>query len=311
MIYFSQARSRPIRLFPLGNTTGVHGDGSHGIGVIAASGPGSCDFGQNTLWNESRPVSPFPPQGRRAINKAMRKRRILDAARVMIRESGDVGFSMRGLAERAGLSVMTLYNLVGSQQDILLAILIEDMVTSTWERESAEFADALDEMFDMIPFIRSAFSDEFRYRRSIILSLFQKGAEHVRLETRNFYMTGWRRMFENGKTQGVLRATADIATLLIVIDNVYTANIFSLSAGDISEEVFEARAQFGFAVAISSVVSRKHAWRVDAVLKETRRRCRELEPAGSFAEHDLPELEADPARDAKGFPPAPAAARSA
>ena len=239
------------------------------------------------------PVSLSPSQGRRALNKATRKRQILDAARQMIQESGDVGFSMRGLAERAGLSVMTLYNLVGSQQNILLEILVQDMVTSTWEREAADFDDSLDEMFDMVPFIRTAFSNEFRYRRTIILSLYQKGAEHVRLEARNFYMTGWRRMFEKGKAQGVLRASADISTLLIVIDNIYTANIFSLSAGDISEEVFEARAQYGFAVALASVVSRKHAPRVGAVLKETRRRCRELEPAGSFALHDLPPLEDD------------------
>ena len=239
------------------------------------------------------PVSITRSQGRRELSKAARKTRILNAARALIQESGDVGFSMRGLAERAGLSVMTLYNLVGSQQEILLQILVEDMATTTVEREALGYEDPLDEMFGMIPFIRRAFSAEFRYRRTIVLSLFQKGAASVRLEVRNIYMTRWRRILEAGKAQGLVCASADIPTLLVVIDSIYTANIFSLSADDVSDDVFEARAQYGFALAISSIVSAAHAPRVRAILDACRSRCARLEPGGPFAERDLPPVESD------------------
>ena len=233
-------------------------------------------------------------QGRRELSKAARKSRILNAARALIQESGDVGFSMRGLAERAGLSVMTLYNLVGSQQEILLQILVEDMATTTVEREALGYEDALDEMFGMIPYIRAAFSAEFRYRRTIVLSLFQKSAASVRREARNIYMTGWSRILEAAKAQGLIRASADIPTLLVVIDNVYTANIFSLSAEDVSEDVFEARAQYGFALAVSSVASAAHARRVRAFLEDCQARCVELEPEGPFAIRDLPRIQSEP-----------------
>ena len=232
-------------------------------------------------------------QGRRELSKAARKSRILNAARQLIQESGDVSFSMRGLAERAGLSVMTLYNLVGSQQEILLQILVEDMVITTVEREALGFEDPLDEMFGMIPFIRAAFSAKHRYRRTIVLSLFQKGVANVRLEVRNIYLTRWRRILQSAKEQGLIRASADISPVLVVIDNVYTANIFSLSADDVTEEVFEARAQYGFALAISSIVSRAQARRVRAFLDACAARCAELEPAGPFAERDLPQATGD------------------
>ena len=221
-------------------------------------------------------------KGKREVSKAERKSRIIAAAREMIRESGDVAFAMKGLAERAGLSVMTLYNLVGSQQDIVLQICIDDMIRTTVDRESAQAGDALDEIFGMIPFIRSAFSGEFEYRRIILLSVFQKGAESTRRLTRNIYMTRWAQILERARQQKLLRADVDVPMLLLALDNAYVANIISFSAGDISDEMFEARAQFAFALAISTAVSRGQAQRVKVIMDDCQARCLELEPAGPF-----------------------------
>ncbi|BCW90858.1 hypothetical protein sos41_40340 [Alphaproteobacteria bacterium SO-S41] len=56
------------------------------------------------------------------INKDRRRRSILDAARALIAESDDGDFSMPELAKRAGLSVATPYNLIGSKSDIIIAL---------------------------------------------------------------------------------------------------------------------------------------------------------------------------------------------
>ena len=63
------------------------------------------------------------PAGRREANVAARKRRILDSARTLLKESGPDGLSMRKLAKDAGLSVTTLYNLLGSREAILQALI--------------------------------------------------------------------------------------------------------------------------------------------------------------------------------------------
>lgn len=65
------------------------------------------------------------PLSRRESNVASRRQRILESARTLLTESGRDGLSMRKLAREADLSVTTLYNLVGSREDILRA-LIED-----------------------------------------------------------------------------------------------------------------------------------------------------------------------------------------
>ena len=67
------------------------------------------------------------PMGRREANVAARRQRILESARALLQEAGPEGLSMRKLARQAGLSVTTLYNLLGSREQILQA-LIKDSV---------------------------------------------------------------------------------------------------------------------------------------------------------------------------------------
>ena len=61
--------------------------------------------------------------GRREAGKAERRARIIHAARELIRETGNAGLSMRVLAQRAGVSLATPYNLFGSKRAIVLALL--------------------------------------------------------------------------------------------------------------------------------------------------------------------------------------------
>ena len=63
------------------------------------------------------------PVGRREAGKAERRQRIIQAARELIRETGNAGLSMRVLAARAGVSLATPYNLFGSKRAIVLAVL--------------------------------------------------------------------------------------------------------------------------------------------------------------------------------------------
>ncbi len=63
------------------------------------------------------------PSTRREANVAARRQRILDSARALLAEDGPEGLSMRKLARQAGLSVTTLYNLIGSRETILQALI--------------------------------------------------------------------------------------------------------------------------------------------------------------------------------------------
>jgi len=69
------------------------------------------------------------PMGQRELAKAERRRRIIAAARDLIRETGNAGLSMRALAQRAGVSLATPYNLLGSKRAIF-DLLTDDAVTA-------------------------------------------------------------------------------------------------------------------------------------------------------------------------------------
>jgi AcrR family transcriptional regulator len=63
----------------------------------------------------------------REAGKNRRRRQILDAARGLIEAHGRETLSMRRLAERAQLSTRTLYNLYGAKEDILYALMEENL----------------------------------------------------------------------------------------------------------------------------------------------------------------------------------------
>src|ERR1700741_4085140 len=65
--------------------------------------------------------------GIRETQKNVRRQAILDAARTLIRDGKGDDFSMPDLAEKAGVSLVTPYNLFGSKSDILLEIARQDI----------------------------------------------------------------------------------------------------------------------------------------------------------------------------------------
>jgi AcrR family transcriptional regulator len=65
--------------------------------------------------------------GTRELRKTARRQAILEAARALILDGKERDFSMPTLAARAGVSLVTPYNLFGSKSSILLEIVREDV----------------------------------------------------------------------------------------------------------------------------------------------------------------------------------------
>ena len=76
---------------------------------------------------------------RRERGKDERRARILAAAEALIRADGEVAFSMRTLADRAGLSLATPFNLFGSKTAVLVAL-----VDRALDAQAARLAAARD-----------------------------------------------------------------------------------------------------------------------------------------------------------------------
>lgn len=73
--------------------------------------------------------------------KNMRRQRIIDAAEELIKQSGSTEFSMKQLAEKAGISTYTTYNLIGSKSTVLYTLLNRSVDRIGAKREQYQRGD--------------------------------------------------------------------------------------------------------------------------------------------------------------------------
>jgi AcrR family transcriptional regulator len=149
----------------------------------------------------------------RELQKNTRRRAILDAARSLILEGKDRDFSMLTLAEKAGVSLVTPYNLFGSKSSILLEIVREDIFVRIAGAEVlasdslAEWVAALSATLGRVYYQNRHF-----YRRMIVTLVQQQNAESQRDALEFSYRT-----FENAlqglQGRGTLPAMVPAAVL--------------------------------------------------------------------------------------------------
>src|ERR1700760_3836107 len=129
----------------------------------------------------------------REAQKNTRSRAILDAARSLILDGKERDFSMLTLAEKAGVSLVTPYNLFGSKSSILLEIVREDIYAQIGHVEAlgsdslAEWVAALSATLGQVYFKNRHF-----YRRMIVTLVAQQNADTQRASLEFSYRT-----FEN------------------------------------------------------------------------------------------------------------------
>jgi AcrR family transcriptional regulator len=149
----------------------------------------------------------------RELQKNTRRRAILDAARSLILEGKDRDFSMLTLAEKAGVSLVTPYNLFGSKSSILLKIVREDI----FERIAHVEALASDSLAEWVAALSATlgqvyYQNRHFYRRMIVTLVQQQNADSQRASLEFSYRT-----FENAlsglQVRGTLPATVPAAVL--------------------------------------------------------------------------------------------------
>jgi AcrR family transcriptional regulator len=116
----------------------------------------------------------------RELHKAARRRTILDAARALILEGGRGDFSMPALAEAAGVSLVTPYNLFGSKANILLEIAREGIfgrMTRIAELPCESLAQFLADLSAMLAGVY--YEDRQFYRRMVATMSAQSSAEGI------------------------------------------------------------------------------------------------------------------------------------
>jgi len=214
------------------------------------------------------------PLSRRENNVASRRKRILESARTLLVENGQDGLSMRKMAREAGLSVTTLYNLVGSREDILRA-LIEDSaerIDST-VTVSESTGDPLERTIEAFEKVLRYFVDEAAILKPMIVANMETGyVEELGKEEHGLYLSGAkesvRESLMDALAEGQIR---DVISPEFLEAQFYVGlqlTIDRWAFGLVTEEDFVAKGLFGAYLTLLAVASPEHRPRIEEEIRK-------------------------------------------
>ena len=204
---------------------------------------------------------------RREQAKESRRTSIVNAARRLIHETGETGFQMRALADAAGLSLVTPYNLFGSKQAIMIALLESDV--REYEQSVMRLrGDELDRFFHAVTLTRRLYSREPNFHRIVMAAAYQDGGREFRSTFRAPRRTFWQRMVANAVHAGLLQPTVPIEPFASTLAYTFLSAIMDWVAGEITLPEMEARAHYGFALLLLPMASPQAVARVQRKLAQ-------------------------------------------
>lgn len=193
----------------------------------------------------------------REEGKDLRRRAILSAARDLISGREETQFSMRALSERAGLSITTPYNLFGSKQAIMQALLDEDIETFS-EAVNRSRAGEIDRFFRAVSQGVEAFARDDGYYRAVMAAVYREGGPQYRSTFRVPRRLFWRRLVEDAIRAGCLSDEVEAEPFSVNLAAIFFSHILEWVAGEMALEEVEARTHYGFALALLAFADDRH-----------------------------------------------------
>jgi AcrR family transcriptional regulator len=181
--------------------------------------------------------------------KLQRRQAIVDAARTLIQESGTTGFSMRALADLASVSIATPYNLFGSKQAIMLAILETEMQEYRDQLERVR-GDAVEALFKAVTVATSRYASAPGFHRALLFSVYNDGGTEFRSMFSGTSHAMWRELVAAAIDAGHLSTDVEPNAFAINLEHIFFACIMEWVNGQLSMEELEIRVQYGFALSM-------------------------------------------------------------
>ncbi|MDD9945404.1 MAG: TetR/AcrR family transcriptional regulator [Myxococcales bacterium] len=195
---------------------------------------------------------------------------ILDAAARLIRKRGDSNFTMRVLADEAGLSPATPFNLLGSKSGVFRALLRRSLSTL----ESAPSTHPIDRFFLSWELCAELYaSDEVYFRALVIGSQIVPDAALLGMAIAESLLT-------EAVALGSLARNTPVRPFAENLDLMGVGILVLWSRGLLPSERLVAQYHHGMAVMLSTVVTDESRARVAKWLRSAERVLRALGPLG-------------------------------
>lgn len=219
--------------------------------------------------------------GVRERNVEERRRRILEAARMLLVKGGLGALSMRKLADEASLSVNTLYNLWGTREEILRALTLDARERIDARLPSEEQAE------DPIAYIRSLVRVSVRemmkeqdlFRPMILAWLEGEIAGHPSpIEPMYHSIRGLSKAIRIGRDEGILEGPIQPEHVASQIHHGAQFAAIQWALRRIDDAHFEARALYGLNLALLGIVRKDRRPEIRTALKRLERKLWDSRP---------------------------------
>lgn len=186
---------------------------------------------------------------RREEGKAERRRRIVEAARALIRETGDTGLSMRAIAARAEVSLATPYNLFGSKRGVVMAVL-EDVREFQEQFAALKDQSAIERIFSAIRITLAYHEQDPDFYRALWASLLDSrgGDSELRAELITPQNSAfWRGLLEEARADGAIAEDIDMDLLQASLSGRFAAVMLNWVLGGSSARDLQPAVCHGYA----------------------------------------------------------------
>lgn len=179
---------------------------------------------------------------------ADRRRRILDAAEVLVRQTGGADFSMLTLADRAEVSPATPYNLFGSKPQLLFALFNRSLTELPVKDLTASCKDSLDRLLETTRVVAIHLATHAEFFRPLYRALIGVSDDLHRPEFVEYHLQRWKWALADVQRAGLLSSavTADQLARQLMINFAGTVELWV--HGELDADGFAAEAAFGTAL---------------------------------------------------------------
>jgi AcrR family transcriptional regulator len=188
------------------------------------------------------------------------RRRIIDAAREIIRETGTFDMPMRTLSARARVSMTRPYTLFQSKSGVVAAILAEDEVRFARQRAAVTSVDLIEEHFDSLRLGMNFYGSDQPFYRALFRMTWDSahgGGDPTRLNHPVFL-----RRMKAAREAGLLRDTIDPDAFADVLTDLFSAGVRAWARLDWDVERLHAKLGYGYALAFAGAGSPRTAERM-------------------------------------------------
>lgn len=192
-----------------------------------------------------------------------RSERLVAVAREIIRETGDFELPMRRLAARAQVSLRTPYELFGSKNGVIRAILKSDQKTFRERARQLQSADWLENIFERVNLGVSFYADNQPFYRALFRAT-QGYSGGVETEPARENLLPFQVLSRRAQTAGLIRPEIDTDMLGETLTDLFAANFRTWANGAFDIGLVGLKIGYGFAMVFAAAAPEAHAARMRA-----------------------------------------------